>query len=297
MVEVEQEDGSIRPPKFKIAELAKMVGAPPESVLRDWLAQHKKGTPRGSSNVNHDWRSLLTEGQRKVTFGWVLDQLKSRRAVQWVDVQKFVSCAFKIEVSRTWVIRAMAKNGFSSHRPRAFALRYLKHDSLQYSLDFIAENQETMLTAHAEGRLVAMDQTNFYEGGLVTSTYAPCGGYGLARGVVFFEISKSLLTTFFFSASSGQPPVLARPLGIKTICYTCINSNGKRYPPVLFTDEDVPEVSVGPNQYEVPGTGERFFAHHYPAIKCANTRTTKAWFGDMSRANPPNASGRSATYG
>ena len=287
MVEVEQEDGSIRPPKFKIAELAKMVGAPPESVLRDWLAQHKKGTPRGSSNVNHDWRSLLTEGQRKVTFGWVLDQLKSRRAVQWVDVQKFVSCAFKIEVSRTWVIRAMAKNGFSSHRPRAFALRYLKHDSLQYSLDFIAENQETMLTAHAEGRLVAMDQTNFYEGGLVTSTYAPCGGYGLARGVVFFEISKSLLTTFFFSASSGQPPVLARPLGIKTICYTCINSNGKRYPPVLFTDEDVPEVSVGPNQYEVPGTGERFFAHHYPAIKCANTRTTKAWFGDMSRANPP----------
>ena len=287
MVDVELEDGSIRPPKFKIAELAKMVGAPPESVLRDWLKQYERGTPRGSVFIKRDFSSLLTEGQKKVTFGWVLHQLKTRQAVQAVDVQRFISCAFGIDVSRSWVARAMAKNGFSSHRPRAFALRYVKHNSLQYSLDFIAENQKTMLAAHGEGRLVAMDQTNFYEGGLVTSTYAPCGGYGLARGEVFFEISKSLLTTFFFSASSGQPPVLARPLGIKTICYTCINSNGKRYPPVLFTDEDVPEVSVGPNQYEVPGTGERFFAHHFPDIKCANTTTTKTWWGDMTRAASP----------
>lgn len=81
--------------------------------------------------------------------------------------------------------------------------------------------------------------------------------------------------------------MLARPLGIKTICYTSINSNGKRYPPVLFTDEDVPDESVGPNQYEVPGSGERFFAHHFPDIKCANTTTTKTWWGDMTRAASP----------
>ncbi len=136
-----------------------------------------------------------------------------------------------------------------------------------------------MLEAHAEGRLVAMDQTNFHEGGLVTSTYAPCGGYGLGREQVFFSFSKSLLTTFSISPSSGQPPVLARPLGIKTICCKCISSTGKRYPPVLFTDEDVPEESVGPNQFEVPGTGERFYAHHFRDIKCGNTNDHQGLVG------------------
>ena len=56
MVNVELEHGSIRPPKFKLAELTKIVGAPPESVLRDWLKQYERGTLRGSVLIKRDFR-------------------------------------------------------------------------------------------------------------------------------------------------------------------------------------------------------------------------------------------------
>lgn len=258
--------------------LSSLPDAPTARTIQRWL--HDDDDSSDSSERRGRPFSLSDE-QLLVLTGFLLFVLQHHRTVDARVILDFVSVAFNGTHNKSWVTKLLPRIGFSHHRATSLPVAYAVHDTFGIAVDWLSRNQPAILRARDSGHLVAMDQIAFWDNALITSCYAPVGGYALGRKKirsVFF--ATTLRHTNFSLSLRGQPRTLTSTLGSKHTVYTAFCSDGACLPLVIFTGKAVCAADAHP--FHTDGNPEhKAYVVRLPDIKQSSTETTEIWLEHM----------------
>jgi hypothetical protein len=262
-------------PSMSPRDLARIPNAPPRETLKTWKREwsHPRQPPKRRGVV-----AKVASDQQCIMAGYALFLIERMRVVSIEVLIDFLSSAFNLTVSKSWVSRHMHALGFSSHRPGGVPLKYYNRDALHTAIEFVNDVRPTLNKFGDKQRIVAMDQISFWDNGLVTSSYAPIGG----RVWVFSYFHVFAHFPDFFC--SGQPRIFERSLGSKVIVYAAFLADGTCWPPVLFTNAEIEDREH--RRVRTVDTPEQYaYVHYMPNNSAATTKHTEIWLEDMNNPN------------
>ena len=166
---------------ISVTTLANYQGLPNARTLRRW--KHDVLSPPTVTDPaeKRERPPVLTSRELDILGGFVLFCAEHHQTCGTSEIQAFVEDVFDVKVAPTYVSRHMKELGFTTHRAASMRYTYGGKESVASAVRFLEEIQPVLQRVPTRESVVAIDQISFWDCGIVQSTYAPIGGYGLHR--------------------------------------------------------------------------------------------------------------------
>ena len=152
--------------------------APSVQTLKRWRAEGKTNSRANMcAKLKPGRKGKLSEVEQKVIGGWVIHQLKKKRAVTGERVRQKVRDIFGVDVSLTWVSRTMKKLGLSSHATKLVKSDEPVHNEVSEICRFLQDIRAQIEGGLTLERVIAVDVTSFWNSGPVLRSYSLTGRY------------------------------------------------------------------------------------------------------------------------
>lgn len=160
------------------SNLHSLPNAPAGSTVRLWQRQNRRGDllPHPPSRGGPH---KLTPTEEKVVIGKAIRRIRAEKLVSGEVVRNFVQEAFNVTVSASFVSRLLHRWGFTSHvtrqaRHTQVAPKY--KTAIHTFLLQVRRKISELGNPLRPSRLVAMDETSFWEAGSILRTYGLVNG-------------------------------------------------------------------------------------------------------------------------
>jgi transposase len=148
--------------------------APSRSTLNRWQKE-AACPPRKKARKGRP--PLLSEVEKLVLGGWVLDRVNKHKVTGISQVKAFVQESFGVKVSSTWVSRKMHALGFSFQKTQESNSRREFSKEQKIITSFLRRTRRTIEKMNDLSRVIAMDVMGFWNTGVVRHSYALRSGY------------------------------------------------------------------------------------------------------------------------
>jgi hypothetical protein len=157
--------------------LVSLPSAPSPRTLRLWRQQEEQGklTP---SSAPHGPVSTLTQLERNTIIGKVIHRLKEHRAITILVISNFLSASLNKPRSHAWISTFLCSSGFSGQIARSTPPARIPtnlESRVTSFLTTVRKQLEELGGPSALSRLVAVDETSFWDNSIVLCSYAVQG--------------------------------------------------------------------------------------------------------------------------
>lgn len=147
----------------------------PSTVYR-WKKKAQAAAPSGPPLRPRGHPKRISDVEKLVIGGWVLDRDKEHEHTSIEDIIAFIGENFAEKVSKSWVSKAMASLHITSHRASVKKRKYRKVENPTLLHRFLLTLRGLVDGKRERSQVVAVDNVRFSHAPAVLRSYGPEGG-------------------------------------------------------------------------------------------------------------------------